>query len=667
MGIKSTVYTINPEARKKKYDKYISMMGMAHAKPMIEKARQQGYKVYDGIKIPEKEELKITSDKFKSKNEIIMQILLDWKVLKENLLLLFNENWKDLLFVSEIAGKLERDEYFNDTYRPFNPNDGIFIESPNDPFVKRSFIKGERRVMFKHEIINEWKEDFQNVDNLEKLDQQATISGGDDNVDQRSGEHLYEVFYVQFLGRKIVRQKQSKNKNGAIYNKFIQEDEYEKNKKKIKKDIEKGKYKIVDEIEWLTIYEGARVGSDLYVGMKEKEDNIVYTDENGFEHPEFDYIFGLFNTINGVRVSLQEVILELEKVYNAIRRQLNLEISKVRGDMAIFDEAFLTGKKPASKLIHDLSEHGIATMNSAQEGYARDDGESIVDRVLKSFKLGDHQAISTLLQMSIDIEQTIERITGMLPDRQGTGNASSTATTNQNNVNASVSMTYDMFHFMQSYMNEVISLMLEKVKINWTWLNNTDYGMILSDEQWGYLKATKELSNDSYGAILTDGRLEFDVRRKLEQFFLQEINAQKLRTLDVAKFYTKKSLAASLEVLEKAHEELAKSQKEQEQIKAQSNEKIAAQQMEVQERDREDRQEAKLDEIKTKGEEERKTKVLEAKLENDIIVNEKMRQYLNEQKMKDKEASIKRDELDNKKEIERMKQMNQAQRGSTEK
>ena len=45
------------------------------------------------------------------------------------------------------------------------------------------------------------------------------------------------------------------------------------------------------------------------------------------------------------------------------------------------------------------------------------DDESIVDRFVKEFKLGDHQTLSSLLAMAVDIERVLDTVTGMNDDR----------------------------------------------------------------------------------------------------------------------------------------------------------------------------------------------------------------------------------------------------------
>ena len=49
ISITPTVRTINPEAVNEQMEKYKKLLGMAILKPQIEKAREMGYNLYDGI------------------------------------------------------------------------------------------------------------------------------------------------------------------------------------------------------------------------------------------------------------------------------------------------------------------------------------------------------------------------------------------------------------------------------------------------------------------------------------------------------------------------------------------------------------------------------------------------------------------------------------------
>lgn len=628
IGIKAVVFTINPEARKQKYEKYLFTKSTADFKPQLEKVRSLGVEALQGMKIPSPEEVNITDTAFKRKNEIVMQIIIDYKILKDSMIMTFLENWKSLILTSEVGGKLDRLENGEDYFRAIDPNDLIFLESPGEFIVQRSPIVGERRLLYKHEILQEFdlsKDDKEKLDSM-GYDTESSI--------KKSGQYLYPVYSFQFYGKKTIRTKTGKNASGIPYRKFIQEHEYEKKKTDIQNDIKKGKYVIDNEKDLFTIYEGSLIGTDIYAGIKEKENNIIQKDESGNENLKFDYRIGLFGTVNGMRVPMQAIVYEMEKIYNAVRRQINVEISKLRGDFAVFDEAFMKNKT-VTRLSYELAEHGVTTINSADPGMTSDDRESIVDRVVKSFKLGDSQTIQTLLAIAVDIEQTLDRQTGMNNDRSGFGQASSTATTNTNNVNASVSMTYDMFQFMQYYINDVISMLAEKIKINWTWINGEGDGMILSDEQYGYLKATRDLTNDSYGAFVTDGRLEFDISRKLENYFLQDINASKIRTIDVAKFYTNKSFAQGMKVLEDAYNDLMKASQSSQQQKLESDTQNLQSKIKSEMEWREDEQQSRKDEIVLKGKIEEQKIITKGNIDKGISTDQRLRDHMKERDLEE--------------------------------
>jgi len=77
MPLNSTVRTINADAVTERMLKYEMMLGAMHAKPEIEKLRENGVDVLEGMPIPDKNDpTAFKKMSFKEKNETIMQILL---------------------------------------------------------------------------------------------------------------------------------------------------------------------------------------------------------------------------------------------------------------------------------------------------------------------------------------------------------------------------------------------------------------------------------------------------------------------------------------------------------------------------------------------------------------------------------------------------------------
>jgi hypothetical protein len=197
----------------------------------------------------------------------------------------------------------------------------------------------------------------------------------------------------------------------------------------------------------------------------------------------------------------------------------------------------------------------------------------------------------------MNIEVTIDRITGLNENRQGLAKATMTATANTNNIEASRSITYDLFFALNDYEERVLMKMLEKQKLH---LHDDDF--LFDEDDLRYLAVTKDLRFASYYPYLSDGRLEQIIREKLERTFDSEINAGNLRSSDVAKFLRESSFAKAIKILDDANKELQQIRsQEMEQSQESKNREIEAN-LEIAREDREDRQEHEKELVILKGE-----------------------------------------------------------------
>jgi hypothetical protein len=252
----------------------------------------------------------------------------------------------------------------------------------------------------------------------------------------------------------------------------------------------------------------------------------------------------------------------------------------------IIDKMFTETDK-ISSLIEDITEEGVVTINSANAIEQGFDVRSAAG--FSEYDLGSSQALPVLLAQAMDIERIVDKVTGMNEGRQGLSKATTTATTNINNIEASRSMTYDMFYFMGKYVSRVLMKLIQKAKLNIAY--DTDYReFIWDDKVKQYIKITEEFSLDHYGIAITDGKREREALAKAELFFPQEINAGMLRSKDVIRFFTKSSFAEALKVLDDAALELQGIAKQTEEMQLQQQDKNNEAVRKLAEEEREDGQ-----------------------------------------------------------------------------
>jgi len=592
LPLKPTISTVNPFSRNKKMDRYTTVIGMAIAEPIIQDLRQQGFNLHEGVEIPSIHNEEIwNKDHFKLKNESIMQKIINVKKEHDLLKLKLKENFRDISISSKFFGKIEKDDKGKVTYRPIIPLNSIYLEVDHDPFLKKTPIMGEVRYMFYNDIIKQFKLTEKEKEKIkEYCDNTSTENGS-----TRDPKKLFEVYCLEWKAYRKKRKKISKKKDSDVpYVNIISDEYYDKNKKKLSKQKEKGQIELQ---EWddETIYEGFKIG-DVYFGIKEKTEIIKHEYYSNTSRAEFDYVGGLFNTVRGKRVSLQKLISELEHEYNTIRFKIKKELNKISGSALLFDEAYRSKNKRFIDVIHDLSEDGILRYNTASDGNAYDvDAPNVGNVGIREMNLGNNQIIQMLLNVAMDIERTMDRITGFNDSRNGLQPASSTATTTKVNLEASRTITYDLFNFMRFAEKEIIEKYLEKTKINFEELKTGGYDMFLSQDEYIYLKETKDIALDSYGALITDGRKEEDALASIRLMFPHEISSGNIHTADIVKFEMSEGFTDAISVLEKAKKENQQRIAQEQQMQAEQAQADREQQMQMALEDREDKQKHDID------------------------------------------------------------------------
>jgi len=615
ISISPTVSTTNRDAQNQKMDRYKQTLGMAIARPQIEAVRKMGYDVYSGMKMPDLNDKSSWSiNNFKLENEIAMQTIVEDKMVNEKLKTQFYSNFVDLTIAAEVFGKNERTIDGIDTYRAIPPKMAMFEENVNDLFLSRSPYFGEVRYMYAHEILSnpefdldsDQKREFSSIkDSFTNLEEKEGA------MEMMDGHPAHPVYTIQWKGLEEVICKTSPAKDSNVpYKRILSMEYYNENKKSLDKEDSQhfaltGTH-IIEKRYREILWTASRIHKGIYTKARKEEYLIQRLNENGVYRCEFDYTGMLFNTVNGFRVSVQEVIYELERIYDDIRFMMNKEIRKLRGDTLIYDDAFLPKGKRFIDIIHSISEDGVVRYNSSAEGN-RAGIEADSNKVgVGAINLGQSQSLLVLLNQAMDIERVMDRITGMNDGRQGTQKATTTATANVNNIEASRSMTYDLFYFMTGYIERVLMKLAEKTKLNDTYLGLDGRKFILDQDQIMYLVSTKNLIWDNYGVSVTDGKKERDIIAKLESLFPAEINASEIRTKDVAKFYMETNFAAAIKILDKAHEEIAKVRADQERVTQESTNNQTQVQAQMMQEDREDRQnhDKEMEVLRTEGKKE---------------------------------------------------------------
>jgi hypothetical protein len=225
--------------------------------------------------------------------------------------------------------------------------------------------------MYYHEILTspDLNLDKGQKEQLKQVKDQISVDPAkDSSIEMINGFPTFPVYTLQWKGLETVYKKTSPAKGSSTpYKRILSQKYFDDNKVKIKNDIKNGKYK-VERFYRQTVWTASRVNTNIFTPAKKNEDVIQILNENGKFSADFDYTGMLFSTVNGSRVSIQEIVFELEKIYDDIRFMINKELRKIRGDTLVYDDAYLPKDKRFIDILHSISEDGVIRYNSSAEG-----------------------------------------------------------------------------------------------------------------------------------------------------------------------------------------------------------------------------------------------------------------------------------------------------------
>lgn len=586
-----TVNSINPDKIGERVDFAHLLKGASEMKEYLtDMNKAYGIKPLNGAEIPEKDDPELMSKMYpKTANEFVMQAIIDDKIERGRVKLKALKSFIDLIVISECHGVVETNAYGEDVMRFISPIDAIFQESSDDPFCLDSPFKGERKTMYIKDVFQKYK---LGKKDREKLKHGYDEYGGVNEKGYRSvnGIPAVDVYILQWqsLKRDYVKVMPSKN-DEADYRRTISAEDYEKNKKQHDYHVKKGDYTI--EVTYNEeLWQGVRIGEDVYPVLEPLKRQIQITGPNGKYMARYDYVNFLFGTVDGMRTSLQALMTGLSNIYNIVMHMIVREIKKLKGKVFVYDEALLPNKKSMQSVFYTVTEHGMIKINSSAEGNYSQRDITNATQLIQELDLGLSQSFNILLEVKGNLELTIDKITGINETREGYTAPSQTATGAAQNLEASRSITKEIFEAHQYFINEMLINLAEKTKLNKPYLNGNHIKILLGKEMYSFLRKTEELMFDEFDVKLSNGKEEKDIRERIRPLFDREINAGSLRAQDVIKFEMTPNINHAVLVLEEAYGQVNELRQQEMELQSENTNAQIEGQKEIAKENREDHQ-----------------------------------------------------------------------------
>ncbi len=430
-------------------------------------------------------------------------------------------------------------------------------------------------------------------------------------------------------------------------------------------------------VEWdwiIEVWEGYRIGDDMYIGIQPIEYQHISADNPNSQ--KLPYTGVVYNNTNSKPRSLVSMMKPLQYMYIVVWYRLELALSRDKGKVAVMDITQIPKSMniDVNKWMHYLSALGVAFINPYDEGWdipGREGGKPSQFNQLSSWDLTMSNVIAEYIQLMQKIEDMVAKLTGITPQRQGQIAASELV----GNTNTAVSMSYHItepwFWNHNQVKRRVLTMLLNTSKA--AWKDSKRYlNYILDDATRAFVQLSDNFFYEDMDIFVDDSTKNQQYIDQLKQL-LQPAMQNGASLLDIAEIITLDNMSMIKNRLEEIEQKRMEQMQQQQQAEQQAQQQIADQQNQLKEEELM-LKEAEMDLEKYKVDQDNATKITVAQLnayrgaenmdqDNNGIVDvvEIGKQALEQQKInsdiatKQLELNNKRREIEQKREVENKK------------
>lgn len=430
-------------------------------------------------------------------------------------------------------------------------------------------------------------------------------------------------------------------------------------------------------VEWdwiIEVWEGYRIGDDMYIGIQPIEYQHISADN--LNSQKLPYTGVVYNNTNSKPRSLVSMMKPLQYMYIVVWYRLELALSRDKGKVAVMDITQIPKSMniDVNKWMHYLSALGVAFINPYDEGWdipGREGGKPSQFNQLSSWDLTMSNVIAEYIQLMQKIEDMVAKLTGITPQRQGQIAASELASNANTAVNMSYHITEPWFWNHNQVKRRVLTMLLNTSKA--AWKDSKRYlNYILDDATRAFVQLSDNFFYEDMDIFVDDSTKNQQYIDQLKQL-LQPAMQNGASLLDIAEIITLDNMSMIKNRLEEIEQKRMEQMQQQQQAEQQAQQQIADQQNQLKEEELM-LKEAEMDLEKYKVDQDNATKITVAQLnayrgaenmdqDNNGIVDvvEIGKQALEQQKInsdittKQLELNNKRREIEQKREAENKK------------
>ena len=377
-------------------------------------------------------------------------------------------------------------------------------------------------------------------------------------------------------------------------------------------------------VEWdwiIEVWEGYRIGDDMYIGIQPIEYQHISADNPNSQ--KLPYTGIVYNNTNSKPRSLVSMMKPLQYMYIVVWYRLELALSRDKGKVAVMDITQIPKSMniDVNKWMHYLSALGVAFINPYDEGWdipGREGGKPSQFNQLSSWDLTMSNVIAEYIQLMQKIEDMVAKLTGITPQRQGQIAASELVSNANTAVNMSYHITEPWFWNHNQVKRRVLTMLLNTSKA--AWKDNKRYlNYILDDATRAFVQLSDNFFYEDMDIFVDDSTKNQQYIDQLKQL-LQPAMQNGASLLDIAEIITLDNMSMIKNRLEEIEQKRMEQMQQQQQAEQQAQQQMAEQQNQLKEEElmlkeaELDLEKYKVDQDRYKAEQDNATKITVAQI-----------------------------------------------------
>lgn len=330
---------------------------------------------------------------------------------------------------------------------------------------------------------------------------------------------------------------------------------------------------------WVNQYwEGYKIGNNIYKSIKPK--NLQFRRMDNISICKSGYVGTVYNCNNSQSVSLMDRLVPYIYLYLITWYNTELAMATNMGKIALIDVATVPDGWEIDKWLHYARHMKIGFVNSFNEGKKGQATGKLAGNMQSQNKALDLETgnyIQNHIKILEYLEQKLQRLSGISPQRMGDVSPSELVGNVENAIQTSSTITERWFQIHNYTKQRVLDCLIETAKDCWS--QKTKKLQYVTDDLATVFFSVdgNEFVNSEYGVFVTNASKDQEALQILKQYMHAALQNDAIELSTVVDTLTSESVADIKNKLKKAEENKIQRQQQQ----AEAEQQTAQQQIQV--------------------------------------------------------------------------------------